>query len=133
MFKLFGLRIMGAGEAEDLARTIEIIGHSLGAMDRKYADARERLDDMEERLAEATKLRTARGDKLEAIAEDRRLMWPARQVSYACYHPTVGDERFVPMMKVAIDELHEIDPEGCEQEFRASNGVHITIIPTARY
>lgn len=72
MLNLFGLRIMSARETEDLVKTLETIGHSVGQLNRLIVDMRERLDDMEERLADATQFRARNSTLREEIAALRK-------------------------------------------------------------
>lgn len=55
--------------------------------------------------------------------------WPARRVTFAFEHDTVGDARFHPMIEQAMLELLAADKRGTLSAFTASNGVRITITP----
>ena len=72
MLNLFGLRIMTARETEDLVRALETIGHSVGQLNRHIVDMRERVDDMEGRLASATQFRARNTELREEIAAMRK-------------------------------------------------------------
>lgn len=67
--------------------------------------------------------------KLAIVQGDGATAWPKRRVSYVFTHDRIGDAFMTPLIRQAVRELDELDPHGALNEFSASNGVHIKVIP----
>jgi len=55
--------------------------------------------------------------------------WPKRRVVFSFEHETAGDQRFQPMIALAMLEYIRADARGEMTEFTASNGVRVHIEP----